>query len=208
MKLSKTSQWILTIGILAILLVSLGIMYSRQKAEQSELSINIAQAQQDFMKYSKYTAKYTTEKKELEVRRNEANSRIATIQAEFRKYTQSIEISETLFEAAEAANVTVTELSSSLPEEEKIRIEEGEESGEEEEEEKSITFQVFSITLMAEGEVVDLIRFSEKVSDSFCASSIELVEIEVPQEEEEGEEKEIKKPTITLQLKIYAYEGE
>lgn len=191
MKLSKTSQWILTIGILAILLVSLGVVYSRQKAEQSELRTNVAQAQQDFMKYSKYTAKYTTEKKELEARRNEANSRIASVQNEFRKYTESIEISDTLFEVADDANVTITELSSSLPEQEELN---------------GITYQVFSIDVTAEGEVVALLNFSKELSERFSAAAIESVDINVPEAAEEGESEE--KPTINLRLKIYAYEGE
>ena len=192
MKISKTIQWILTIGILAILLVSLGVMYSRQKAEQSELMTNIAQAQQDFIKH-------TTQKKDLEARRSEANSRVTSVQDEFRKPTQSIEINRTLFEAAEDAGVTITSLSSSLPAEEK--------SGGEKEDLKGITFQVFSLSIAAEGEVVPaLLNFSMKLSERFPAATIESVSITIPEVEEEGESEE--KPTINLGLKIYAYEGE
>jgi len=84
-KISKTTQWILTIGILAILLISLGVMYSRQKAEQSQLIPQKDQAQQDFRKYSKQAAEYRAETKELEARLTEANARIASIQDEFRQ---------------------------------------------------------------------------------------------------------------------------
>lgn len=191
MKISKATRWILAIGILAILLISLGVLYGRQKPEQSRLIPNIAEARQDFIKY---TTQYATQRKELEVleaRLDEASSRITSVQRGFHQYTESIEINETLFEAADDANVTITELTSSLPEEEELN---------------SITYQVFSIEVTAEGEVVALLNFSHKVSQRFSTSDIQSVEIEVPQEDEEGEKKEPEKPSITLSLKIYIYE--
>jgi len=190
MKLSKTSQWILAIGILAILIVSLGVRYSRQKAEQSQLIPQIAQAQQDFRKYSKQAAEYTAEKKELEARLTEANARIASIQDEFRQYTQSIEINETLFQAAKDAKVTVTKLSSSLPLGEELN---------------GIGYQVFSIDVTARGEVVALLNFTRKLSERFSAATIESVEIAIPAVKEAGSEE---KPRLNLRLKIYVYEGE
>ncbi len=191
MKISKATRWILAIGILAILLISLGVLYGRQKPEQSQLIPNIAEARQDFIKY---TTQYATQRKELEVleaRLDEASSRITSVQRRFHQYTESIEINETLFEAADDANVTITELTSSLPEEEEL---------------DSITYQVFSIEVTAEGEVVALLNFSHKVSQRFSTSDIQSVEIEVLQEDEEGEKKEPEKPSITLSLKIYIYE--
>ncbi len=182
MKISKVTRWILTIGILAILLISLGVMYSRQKAEQSELTTSITQAQQDFHKYS-------TQKKDLEASLSKAKSRIAADEDEFRKPTESIEINAALFEAAEDTNVTITRLSSSIPAEKELN---------------GITFQVFSITVTAEGSVVPaLLNFSKKISKEFSTSTIESVRINVPEAEGGGE-----KPTITLSLKIYAYESE
>jgi len=194
MKISKTARWILTIGILAILLATSGVTYARQKAEQTQLSSDIARACQDFIKHITLTTQYAAQKEEVEARLNGANSSIAAIQSEFLSPTESIEISDILFEAAADANVTITELTSSLPEEEELN---------------GITYQVFSIEVTAEanakGEVVALLNFSDKVSQRFSTSHIQAVEIEVPQEEEEGEEKEPEKPSITLSLKIYVY---
>jgi len=73
LKIGKTTQWILLIGIFAILLVSASVAYGRQQAEQSELSSSIAQANQDFTKYS-------AQKKDLEGKRRAASSRIASAQ--------------------------------------------------------------------------------------------------------------------------------
>jgi len=187
-RLGKTTRWVLTIGILAILLISAGVVYSRQKAEQSELSASIAQAQWELIKYELPPA---DGKEQLERRLAEADSSITGLQNEFRQYTESIEINEALFEAAADANVTITELTSSLPEEEELN---------------GAIYQVFSIEVTAEGEVVALLNFSDKVSQRFSTSDIQAVGIEVPQEEEEGEEKEPEKASMTLSLKVYVYE--
>ena len=177
MKISKATRWILTVGILAILLTSLGITYARQMAEQRELNANTAQARQDFIKY-------TTQRKELEkgleTRLKQAKSSIASLQDEFRQYTESIEINKALFETADDANVTITKLSSSPPAEEELN---------------GITYQVFTLSLSAEGKVVDLLRFIQKLSDKFPSSDINSIGITVS--DEEG--------SLSLSLKIYTY---
>lgn len=175
----------MTIGVLAILLASLGIIYAQQTAEQRELSASVAQAHQNFIKY-------TTQKKELEkgleTKLGQAKSSIASLQDEFGQYTESIEINKALFETAYEANVTITELSSSLPKEEKLN---------------GITYQVFTLRLTAEGKWVALLNFLHKLSDRFPSGDIRSVGIEVLQEKEAEEEK----TTLTLGLKIYTYEA-
>ena len=178
MKLSKTTQWIITIGILAILLVGAGVVYGRQKLGQGQLMAMVAKAQQDF-------ATYTEKKKEMEARLSQANYRIASVQSEFRQYTESIEINEALFEAADDAGVTITTLGSPMPENEEL---------------KGITYRAFSVSITAEGDVVPaLLNFSDKLSQTFSAANIESVGINVPKTEEES------KATISLRLRIYAY---
>jgi len=187
MKISKATRWILTIGILVILLVGLGVNYARQKSEQSQLNANIAQAQQDFIKYTREHSaqEYTAQKEDLEARINQANSRIAGAQSELRQYTESIEINKTLFEAADEANVTIITLTSSPPEENELN---------------GITYQTFTLSINAEGEVVALLNFLDKVSQRFYSSQINSVEIDVA--EVQGES------TIVLELKVYAYESD
>ena len=195
MKISKPTRWILTIGILVILLASVGVNYARQKAEQGELNANIAQAQQDFIKYTREhpAQEYTAQKEDLETRINQANSRIADAQSELRQYTESIEINKTLFEAADEANVTIIKLTSSPPKKEELN---------------GITYQAFTLSINAEGEVVALLNFLDKVSQRFSTSAINSVEIDVPREDEEEEVESEQKPTIDLGLKIYAYESD
>ena len=176
MKISKATRWILTVGILAILLTGLGITYARQMTEQRELTTNIAQAHQDFIKH-------TAQKKELETRLEQAKSSIASIQDEFRQYTESIEINKALFQLAKDTNVTIIKLSSSFPEEERLN---------------GITYQVFTLSLTAEGEVVALLNFMWKLSDKFPSSNINSIRITISGE----------RGSLSLSMKIYAYEAE
>jgi len=175
LKISKTTRWILTVGILAILLTGLGITYARQMTEQRELTPNIAQAHQDFIKY-------TAQKKELETRLEQAKSSIATLQSEFETQAESIEINKALYQLAKDTNVTITRLSSSLPEEEKLN---------------GITYQVFTLSLTAEGEVVALLNFLWKLSDRFSSSNINSIRVSIS----EG------KGSLSFSMKIYIYEA-
>lgn len=182
LKLSKTTRWILTIGVLAILLASLGIIYARQTTEQRELNASVAQAHQNFIKY-------TTQKKEmekgLETKLGQAKSSIASLQDEFGQYTESIEINKALFETADEATVTITNLSSSPPAKEELN---------------GITYQVFTLRLAAEGKGVALlnfIRFIRKLSDKFPSSDINSIKVTVSDE----------KGSLNLSMKIYTYEA-
>ena len=176
MKLSKPTQWILLIGIFAILVIAAGVAWGHQMTEQSQLSSDIAQAQQDF-------TKYTAQKKDLETKLSRAQSDLASVQNEFRQYTESVEINEALFEAADDASVTITRLSSSIPADEQLN---------------GITYSAFSLSIAAKGEFVELLNFTDKVSEIFSASTIGPVSISVSGGGGNA--------TIGLQVKVYAYE--
>jgi hypothetical protein len=179
MKIGKATRWILVIGIFAILLITAGVAYSRQQTEQTRLSISIAQTQQAL---AKSAGKYTAQKKDLEARLSQAKSQIAAVKQEFRKPTESIEIDQALFGIADDANVTITSLTTSIPKDEELN---------------GITYKVFSsVSITAEGEVVALLTFSKKVSNEFPAATIESASIKVGGTN-----------TLSLRLKIYAYEG-
>ncbi len=185
MKISKATQWILLVGIFAILLVAASVTYGRQKEMYSKLNANIAQAQQNLVKY-------TAERENLERRRTEANSRVASAQSELGGYTESIEINEALFEAARDADVTITMLISSPPADEKIN---------------GISYRVFGLSVTAEGEVLpELLNFSNEISAKFASAAIEGVQIDFPKVTGEGQGEE-KLTAMTLKLSIYFCEG-
>ena len=178
MKISRKTRWALSITIMVILLITMGVVYRHHRAEQRELSAELARAQKTFMKYNEPLDMHTEERKELEARFDKANSQIASAQKEYRKPTESIEINETLFAIAHPINVTITGLSSSPPKKEEIN---------------GIAYQAFSLSLTATGELQNLLNFNNKIGESFPTATIGSVSI--------GEGAK----SLTLQMKIYAY---
>lgn len=173
MKLSKTAQWILAIGILAVLLVTAGVVYGRQMAERSQLNSDIACANQDFITF-------TEQRRDLETRLSQAQSQLSNRQSEFHKSTQSIEITEGLFETAEEANVSLTDISGSVPKGQTVN---------------GILCQVFSLSLTVEGDnMAQLLNFTTKLAKRFPDATIESPMISISEE----------RSTLDLQLKVYA----
>jgi hypothetical protein len=98
-------------------------------------------------------------------------------------YTQSIEIGEKLFLAADDANVTISSYSCSLPHEEIVN---------------GVRYQVFSIRLSIEGQVPNLLDFNIKVSQRFPDCDFKSVSITMPAEEGEV-------ASMSFDLEIYCY---
>jgi len=173
MKLSKTAQWILAIGILAVLLVTAGVVYGRQMAQRSQLNSDIARANRDFIEF-------TEQRRDLETRLSQAQSQLSNRQSEFHKSTQSIEISQGLFETAEEAHVTLTDITCSLPEGQTVN---------------GIACQVFSLSLTVEGDnLAQLLNFTTKLGKRFPDATMESPRISISEEES----------TLNLELKVYA----
>ena len=176
MKLSKTARWILILGILVVLLVGVVTVYGKQRAAQSNLNSELTRVNQDFVKY-------TAQKGELQGRLSKANSDLSNLKKDFRHSTQSVEITGAIFEAADDSNVDITKISSSLP------AKGGGGAG---------VYDDFSLTINAKGEVVALLKFCGKLSETFPDSVINNVVINVG----EGEE-----ATISVALTVHCYEG-
>jgi len=180
MKLGKTAQWILSLGILVALLIGVVTVYSRQRAEQGDLQGELNQLNENF-------AKYTAQKGELQGRLNKAQSDLSKLDEKFQLPTESVEITDAIFEAADDSNADIIKISSSLPKAGKAT-----EAG-------TVAYDSFAISIQAEGTVVELLKLCEKLSEAFPDSVINSVGIDVGKEA--GEAK------ITLSLTVYCYEG-
>ena len=201
MKISSTARWLLVIGIFAILLIALGVNWVRQQAQQAALDVLLANAKQEYLQNS-------AEKKELDARLGQTSSHLRSVQDEFRRYTESIEMNEALFRAAEQSGVTILEITASVPGQQSVA---GQEGDGKKEADTSGAFQTFPITVTAQAparEMVSLINFAKKVTEEFPGVYVELVDIAVPDEPEEGvdaEQEDEELPSITLSLRIYVY---
>lgn len=180
MKLSKTAQWILSLGIVVALLVGVVTVWGKQRAVQGDLNSELTQLYQNFVKY-------TAQKGELQGRLSKAQSDLSKLDENFQLPTQSVEITEAIFKAADDSNADIVKISSSLP-----KVGKAAGGG-------TVAYDSFGISIQAEGTVVQLLKLCEKLSGAFPNSVINNVVIDVG--EEKGEAK------ITLSLTVYCYEG-
>jgi hypothetical protein len=178
MKISKTIKWILTFGLIAIALVVAGVLYVNQQGSQSDLNGQVEQAEADY-------ARYTLQKTDLESKLSQAELDIPYLEGKFFSSTESVEIEEDLYAAADIVEVTITSLTLSSPTSEEL---------------EGITYQVLSVDLAAVGEAEALLNFSYTLSYWFHSAAIERTNLSMG---EGGEE-----PSLNMGLKIYTLEAE
>ena len=197
-KLSTTSWIFLIIGIFGILVLSLNVAESQQSQEQDQLNEEIALVQKRLMKYP--AQQISAQKEELESQMAKAESQLKVAKVGLYWSTESIEASDALFEVAEASLTEVTGISS---------------PGVTTEELEGVTFSVLPLTVTIEGDVLNLVDFVYKWTHEYPTGVVQSVAITVPEvteEEEEVEgaatETEEEKPSATINLLIYSYEGD
>ena len=201
MKLGKTSLLVLSIGIFIVLCASLGMAYSRQSQEQSQLDQELSLVQQRLKQLS--PEKLSTQQKELESRLVQTGSQIKAAKDNLRQSLESIEATDALFTAAETYQVEIIRISSSALTEKEL---------------EGVTCSVLSLTATVGGEVPNLIGFVSNLSWQFPTGVVQSVKINVPEvteeegeeegEGEEGEEEELEKPSANIVLSIHTYEGD
>ena len=195
MKISKTALIFLGVGIFVILVGILGMTYSQQSQEQSRLNQELALAQMRFKAYA--SEQLSSQQEELESRLTRLESRLKNAKSSLYQSIQSIEITDTLYEVAEACGVEIVEVSS---------------PGLADKELEGITYSFLTLAVKVEGEVFNLIDFIDAWTKEYPTGVVESAEINVPQlteeEEEEETEEELEKPSADLKLLIYTYEGD
>jgi hypothetical protein len=184
-KLGKTARWVLTIGIILIPIIVLGVIYGQHSGEESQLRADIdsAWSQRSYIiaLWQQRIADANAEKAALEADLSQAESQLQSdlqllentteqldevAHEDFpHNYTQSIEIGDKLFQAADDAGVTIASYTCSLPSEQTLN---------------DITFRVFSIRLSVEGQVPNLLDFNIKVSQGFPECDFKSVSINMP----------------------------
>jgi hypothetical protein len=185
LKLSKTSWFLLVIGIFIIVFAGLGVVCYQQINQQNQLNEELTLAEAKLNEFQLEQLSYR--KGELERRLSQAISQFETAKAILSQSTGSIATTSTLFDIAEAYGVEVTELSS---------------SGLVSEELEGVPCSVLSLTVRVEGDIPDLIGFITKLNDDFTTGVVQSVEISIP-ETTGGEES-----SANIQLVIYTHQGD
>jgi hypothetical protein len=195
MRLSKTFWLILGIGISVIVLGVLGWVYLDQRGEQRRLNDSLADAQQTHSTLISQKGDLESQLIQSEIELAEAEALLDVVKASFPESVESIEYDEELFDIADDCNLDITSLTASEPSDAEV---------------DSVTYSITSFVVVVEGEVDDMLDFIDTIATSeyftgtthFANATIEMVNIQVPQGEEEGE------PSATINLVIYGYQGE
>lgn len=207
MKLSKTSWIIITVGIIIIAFGGLGIARHQQVLEQTqlrdELSVTAARLQKIQIK------PLQSQHSELQEQLDQALSQLETAKDELRQPIESIDVTDAIFEIAEACDMEITRFSSSALSDDKL---------------DGISYSVIKLTITVEGDVPNFISFVIKLNNDFgtgIANSVQMgiedapeeveeeaeEETEEEEEEEEQTEEEPDRSSGTIQMVIYTYQG-
>jgi len=211
MKIGKMTRWILMVGLIAVALIWLFVNIMQQRSQQQQLNRNIADTGQQLAiittQHQQKVAEYASQKDDLEESLSAFISPIPGLIAKFESPGKSIEFTEYMYEDAYKSNVTIVKMSTSLP-----KVHDYKKENEAGDKILLLTYESTSIQVTAEGEVVALLNFLDKLSTRFQSSHINQVSINVPEgiyETEEDvitKEEEEEKPSITINLEIYAFE--
>ncbi len=187
MKLTKTALIFLVVGIFVILVASLGVAYSYQGQEQSQLNQQLSIAQLALEKY--LPQQLSSQLRELERQLAQAESQLGGAKTDIHQSIESIEVTDTLFEVARTCDVEIIGISS---------------LGMTSKELEGFTYSTLSLRVKLEGDAPNLINFILKLSEKFPAGLVKWLEIDIPGVTEE----ELEKPSANLELCIHTYEGD
>ena len=206
MRISKLTWIILGVGVFAIGLGALYMLYNQQITQQKSLTEQIAAAQASLSKASADRAgtqnqlgQIQSDVAKLQDDLAKARSQLATAGSGMPKTVESIEYAEKLFTMAQGLNLEVTSFTSSEPGSTQIQ---------------SLSFgsTVFTINVKgATGNVLALVDAIAKSSD-FTSASVELVDMKktdpkIIQEFIDVEPKVIPQFIGTINLSIFSYKG-
>jgi len=159
-KISRTIKWIMTLGILLILLAVAVILYVGQQTKHNQLSSDLSSAQDSLITNSR-------DKDQLESRLREVNLALSEAKAKFPTSDQSMTLEERLFGAADGAGVEITTLTCPPAKPET---------------QGTITCQVFIVTVGVQGEMGSLLRFAGTLGSWLPSASMESMAVNTSSE--------------------------
>jgi hypothetical protein len=185
MKLSKTSWWILTVGIFVIFFAGLGLVRFQQIQQRNQLlrEITVAEVRLNGFQPDQLSA----QKAELERQLDQTTSQFEAVKAIFSQPVKSVAASSILFDIAEAHELEVTEISSLGLDNDSLY---------------GINCSVISLTARVEGDVTNLVSFIIDLNSQLVTDTIRSIAITFP-EIDSGE-----KASADINMIIYTYQGD
>ena len=172
-KISRTTKWVMILGIMLILLVATAIIYMGRQVKHNQLSSDLSSAQENLIANNR-------EKDQLESSLREVKLALPALVAQFPTSDQSMTLQEALFAWADEAGVKITTVGCPPAKPETQGI---------------ITYQVFTVTVGAEGERESLLGSVETLGYWLPSAGVESESVSTPSEGN---------ATLNLTLKVYA----
>ena len=180
-KLSKKIWLFLAIAIFAIVVTSLGMVQSQQAKEQSQLKQELSLSQLQLGKSKDLSQQLSSQREDLENRLTQAESQLTTAKAGLFQLIETIEVSDTLFDIAEASGVEVIQITSSAPTDMEL---------------DGIACSALKSSVQIEGDVTSLIDFVLKWTETFRTGVVVSVRISPPGVKGAGEEQAEEEETV------------
>jgi hypothetical protein len=205
MKLSRTARFILGIGIFVLAFGSLFVGYSRLSGEQERVEDELSAAQELLPQLVSQSEYWAGQLSQLESQLAQAESALEVSKARFLEEVESIEYDEEIVLLAHDCDLEIASLTASEPSDKEV-------------EEITYTVTLFEVEVRPAGSppdpltktyidnaIADMLVFINTIATGgyFNTANIELVSIEAPEAETEGE-----KPSAVIELMIYSYQGE
>lgn len=185
MRLSKTSWWILTVGIFVIFLAGLGVVRFQQFQQQNDLLWEITVAEHELNGFQ--PGQLSAQKADLEMQLDQATSQFEAVKAIFSQPVRSVAASGILFDIAEAHELEISDMSSLSSDSNSLY---------------GIDCSVTSLTARVEGDVDNLVSFIIDLNSQLVTDTTRSVTITFP-ETGSGE-----KASADINMVIYTYQGD
>ncbi len=208
MKLGKTSWIIIIIGVVIVAFASVGVTRSRLISEHNQINddLSVAEKRLDTVQVKDLHSQQS----ELDTQLDEASSRLTAAKNAMHWPNESIDVTDFLFKIAEGCGVKLTNIQSSGLSSEKLG---------------GINCSAIKLTIMADGDVLNLIDFVIKLNTDFTTGIVNSVDIDTraftgigvtDNQTEEGAAAiaqsenvtgEERSPAANIRLTVYSYQG-
>ena len=186
LKLSRTAWLVLGIGIFAIALGSLYLVYLQQQSEQEELDQSLTAAQATFLETTlikvdleSQLTNLESELTQLQIELTQATSSLDSAKGKFPESVESIEYDEILFNIADNYNLKIIQLTASESTDQEM---------------EGVTYSVTSFAIAMEGGVTNVLNFVNAIATGadFTIATVEQVNIGTPVPLTEAEKEAIR----------------
>ncbi len=196
MKLSGKSIVLLVVGIVVIMIASLGMVYARSGEQRSELYEQLDLIQPVLTKSS--SREVSSQLKEMKERQEKAEQQLTDAKTQLHLPLEAIDIAGELLDIAQTANVEILLISSPGITEKKLG---------------GMAFTVLPVRLEVVGDITDLIGFIAGFCDKYPTGLVKSVQVDISlpkvDEEETGTDEPVEPPppSAKLEVQIFTYEG-